>query len=54
MMMDHLPGPLVINNMLLSNLLFIISLSTITAWDQMKREGKDFSFQLQTEKIEEL
>lgn len=39
-MTDHLPWPLVINSMLISHLLFINSLPTITAWDQMKGEGK--------------
>lgn len=41
-MMEHLPGPPVINTTLLSHFLFINSPSTITAWDQMKGEGKDF------------
>lgn len=43
-MIEHLLGPPVINTTLLSHLLFINLLSTITAWDQMKGEGKDFSF----------
>lgn len=43
-MTAHLLWPLVINSMLLSHLLFINSLSTITAWDQMKGEGKFFAY----------
>lgn len=50
-MIEHLLGPPVINTTLLSHLLFINLLSTITAWDQMKGEGKDFSFWLQSRQI---
>lgn len=50
-MMEHLPGPPVINIKLLSHLLFINSPSTITAWDQMKGEGKDIGFQPQNRRI---
>lgn len=43
-MMDHLLWPLVINSVLVSHLLFINSLSTVTASDQMKGEGEFFAY----------
>lgn len=49
--MEHVPGLPVINTTLLSHLLFINSPSTITAWDQMKGEGKDFGFRLENRGI---